>query len=311
MNDVPKVAALETRSRVIHWAFWYDVMLKVRSLGREQRVREKFLDLAKVGPGQSILDAGCGTGTMAIAARRRVDAAGNVCAVDASPEMIARARQKAARQGADIHFETALLEALPFPDAKFDVVTTSFVLHHFPADLLQRCLAELRRVLKPNGRLVAFDFAGGGHHGLFVRHNHPHSTFSLSAITPALNEAGLVVRERGAAGFAGAVFITATPGAPAEQRALPESVSVEGQRPSLSHVALGAAIGTFLVSMVAVLLFTAGKKWLWFSAGTTTVILAVHVVTYHTALALGGTSFLAYAARWIHRQPPPNDAGVG
>jgi ubiquinone/menaquinone biosynthesis C-methylase UbiE len=210
MNDVPKVAALETRSRVIHWAFWYDVMLKVRSLGREQRVREKFLDLAKVGPGQSILDAGCGTGTMAIAARRRVDAAGNVCAVDASPEMIARARQKAARQGADIHFETALLEALPFPDAKFDVVTTSFVLHHFPADLLQRCLAELRRVLKPNGRLVAFDFAGGGHHGLFVRHNHPHSTFSLSAITPALNEAGLVVRERGAAGFAGAVFITAS-----------------------------------------------------------------------------------------------------
>ena len=135
MNDVPKAPALETRSRVIHWAFWYDVMLKVRSLGRENRVRDKFLDLAKVGPGQSILDAGCGTGTMAIAARRRVGAAGNVCAVDASPEMIARARQKAARQGADIHFETALLEALPFPDAKFDVVPTSFVLHHFPADL--------------------------------------------------------------------------------------------------------------------------------------------------------------------------------
>ena len=49
----------------------------------------------------------------------------------------------------------------------------------------------------------------------------------------------------------------------------------------------------------------------WFSAGTTAVILAVHVVTYHTALALGGTSFLAYVARWIHRQPPPNDADVG
>ena len=78
MNDVQNVAALETKSRVIHWAFWYDVMLKVRSMGREQRVRANFLDLAKVVPGQTILDAGCGTGTMAIAAGRRVGAAGNV-----------------------------------------------------------------------------------------------------------------------------------------------------------------------------------------------------------------------------------------
>lgn len=214
MNDAQDVPALETRSRVIHWAFWYDVMLKVRSLGREERLRSKFLDLANVAPGETVLDAGCGTGTMAIAARQRVGEAGAVYAIDASSEMIARARQKAARRGAEISFQPALLEALPFPDAKFDVVTTSFVLHHFPADLLPRCLEEIRRVLKPNGRLVAFDFAGSGHHGLFATRDHPHRTFSLNAITPALNAAGLVVRERGATGFAQAVYIKATPGAP-------------------------------------------------------------------------------------------------
>lgn len=214
MSDTQDVPALQTESRVIHWAFWYDMMLKVRSLGREKRWREKFLDLAGIAPGETVLDAGCGTGTMAIAARRRVGASGAVCGIDAAPEMIARAREKAAKARAEISFQPALLEALPFPDAKFDLVITSFVLHHFPDDLLPRCLAEIRRVLKPAGRLVAFDFAASGrHHGLFRAHHHPHDTFNLNAITPSLNAAGLVVRERGAAGFAQAVYLKATPGA--------------------------------------------------------------------------------------------------
>lgn len=300
MSDIHNVP-LETRSRVIHWAFWYDVMLKVRSFGREGRLRDRFLDLANVERGQTVLDVGCGTGTMAIAARRRVGEAGAVYGVDASAEMIARARQKAAGRGADVSFEPALLEALPFPDAKFDVVTASFVLHHFPADLLPRCLAEIRRVLKPDGRFVAFDFAAGGHHGLFARRAHPHSTFNLFAITAALNDANLIVRERGAAGFAQAVFIKATPGASSEQRELPEVRGAESSRPGLLHVASMATLATFLISMVAVLMFLAGKKWMWFSTGTAAAILAVHVVTYHTALVLGGTSFLAYAGRWLHR----------
>ncbi len=227
MSTAQEPSALQTRSRVIHWAFWYDMMIKARSFGRERRFREKFLDIAAVAPGETVLDAGCGTGTMAIAARRRVGDGGAVYGVDAAPEMIARAGQKAARAGAAVTFQPALLEALPFPDAKFDVVITSFVLHHFPDDLLARCLAEIRRVLKPGGWLVAFDFAAGHgpHHGLFRRHSHPHATFNLYAITPMLNAAGLVVRERGDAGFAHTVFIKATPGSAVEQREFPDGKS--------------------------------------------------------------------------------------
>jgi ubiquinone/menaquinone biosynthesis C-methylase UbiE len=225
MNDSPQPGDLRTRSRVIHWAFRYDMMLKLMTLGRERRLRDKFLDLAKVAPGEIVLDAGCGPGTTAIAARRRVGDGGAVYGIDAAPEMIERAQKKAARAGAEVTFQPALLESLPFPDAKFDLVITSFVLHHFPADVLPRCLSEIRRVLKSGGRLVAFDFAGSGHrHGLFRRHDHPHESFNLNAITPALNAAGLLVRERGAAGFSRAVFITATPGAPDEQRDFPEPV---------------------------------------------------------------------------------------
>jgi ubiquinone/menaquinone biosynthesis C-methylase UbiE len=222
VNESQQPIDLQTTSRVVHWAFRYDMMLKLLTLGREHRLRSKFLDIAKLAPGEVVLDAGCGPGTTAIAARQRVGDAGAVYGIDAAPEMIERARAKAARAGLQVAFQPALLESLPFPDAKFDLVITSFVLHHFPPDLLPRCLSEMRRVLKPGGRLVAFDFAGSGRrHGLFRRHDHPHDTFNLNAITPALNAAGLVVRERGTTGFHSAVFIIATPGTPEEQRELP------------------------------------------------------------------------------------------
>jgi ubiquinone/menaquinone biosynthesis C-methylase UbiE len=224
MNSAHDASALETSAHVIHWAFWYDLMIKARSFGRERRFRAKFLDIAAVAPGETVLDAGCGTGTGAIASRDPPGAGGAVYGVDAAPEMIARATRKAARAGASVTFQNALLESLPFPDANFDVVITSFVLHHFPDDLLARCLSEIRRALKPGGRLVAFDFAAGHgphRHGLFRRgHSHPHETFDLYGLTPMLNAAGLVVRERGDAGFAHAVYIRATPGAAADQREL-------------------------------------------------------------------------------------------
>jgi ubiquinone/menaquinone biosynthesis C-methylase UbiE len=302
MSNVSEGPRLDTRSRVIHWAFWYDVMLKVWTLGREARLRERFLDLAGVAPGQTILDAGCGPGTTAIAARRRVGAGGAVYGIDASPEMIERARQKASRRGIEVSFEAALLETLPFPDAKFDVVITSFVLHHFPADLLQQCLKEIRRVLKRDGQLVAIDFAASGHHhGLFRRHDHPHDTFNLYAIAPSLNAAGLVVRERGDVGFARAVFMRATPGASGEQREVSSTTSSVNSAHGLTDLAILATIATFAVSMIAVALLLVGKKWMWFGAGTAAAILAFHAATFHLGLGFGGASIVGYAARWFHR----------
>lgn len=77
--------------------------------------------------------------------------------------MIAVARNKAAKAGADIDLQVALIEALPFPDASFDLVTSGLMLHHLPGELKRRALAQIRRVLKPGGRFVALDFAAHSH----------------------------------------------------------------------------------------------------------------------------------------------------
>ncbi len=202
--------ALRTTSRVIHWAFWYDVLLKVISLGRERAFREKMLDIARLAPGDVVLDAGCGTGTLAIAAKRRTGPTGAVYGIDASPKMVARARRKTAKARLEVSMEPALLEAIPFPEGKFDLVITSLVMHHLPDDLLPRCLAEMRRVLKPGGRLVVFDFGGAEPHHWHWRKNHPHHAFKLDGIIPAITAAGFKDLERGKTGIIrGLMFVRA------------------------------------------------------------------------------------------------------
>ena len=97
-------------------------------------MRERTLDLAGIAPGERVLDVCCGTGTLALAARRRVGATGSVHAVDASEEMVSRARSKSTRRGLPVAFETAVAQSLPFSDATFDVVLCTLALHHLPED---------------------------------------------------------------------------------------------------------------------------------------------------------------------------------
>lgn len=139
---------------LIRWAFWYDLFLKLLTLGGEDAFREAILDRAAITAGERVLDVGCGTGTLAIAAARRVGTAGKVCGIDPSEEMIARARAKGARAGVTIDFRLASAQKLPFDDASFDVVLSSLMLHHLPAAMRKDGVAEMRRVLKPNGRLL-------------------------------------------------------------------------------------------------------------------------------------------------------------
>jgi ubiquinone/menaquinone biosynthesis C-methylase UbiE len=166
--------------------------------------------LARLSAGESVLDVGCGTGTLAIAAKRLAGPGGIVCGIDASPEMIARARKKAMKAGVDVVFEHAVAESLPYADARFDVLLVSMVIHHLPRDARQQAFCEMRRVLKPGGRLLAVDFGGSDRkpRGLMA-HVHRHIQFDLRAAIPSLREAGLNSLDSGAVGFGGLQFVLA------------------------------------------------------------------------------------------------------
>ena len=128
----------------------------------------EILARAGVGPGDRVLDVGTGPGYLALAAARLVAPGGAAVGIDASPEMVARARLRAARREAAVDYRVAAAEALPFEDGAFDVVVSRLVLHHLPGYVQRRALGEMARVLRPGGRLVVVDLASaaaqGAHH---------------------------------------------------------------------------------------------------------------------------------------------------
>ncbi|WP_217213006.1 class I SAM-dependent methyltransferase [Streptomyces sp. AC550_RSS872] len=102
----------------------------------------RLLDAARVGPDVRVLDVGTGPGTVAAAACAR---GARVTAVDAEPTMV----ELAVRAAPSADVRVAVLPELPFRDGEFDAVVANFVLNHVGRP--KAALAELRRVLRPNG----------------------------------------------------------------------------------------------------------------------------------------------------------------
>jgi demethylmenaquinone methyltransferase/2-methoxy-6-polyprenyl-1,4-benzoquinol methylase/phosphoethanolamine N-methyltransferase len=137
-----------------------------------------------------VLEVGCGTGSLALAAARRAGASGKVHGIDPDPVMIDMARKKAARSKLDATFEVGVIEKLPFEAAEFDVVLSSLMMHHLPRDLQVIGLAEVRRVLKPGGRFLAVDFEPSesqhAHHLMAHILGHRMRQIGLRELAPAL-----------------------------------------------------------------------------------------------------------------------------
>jgi demethylmenaquinone methyltransferase/2-methoxy-6-polyprenyl-1,4-benzoquinol methylase len=125
----------------------YDAMNRTMSMGLDQRWRRATV-AAVVRPGDRVLDACCGTGDLALAAR---DAGGTVTGLDFSERMLERARRKSA----EVEWLQGDALALPFSDGSFDAATVGFGVRNL--DDLERGLAELRRVLRPGGRLAILE----------------------------------------------------------------------------------------------------------------------------------------------------------
>ncbi len=155
---LPDAAAPVTRGRTLdHAAAVYDWLAPVMTLWQEGRYRKRAIRLLELRGSERLLDVGCGTGILTRMIARQLSAP-DACAIglDAAPKMIAVARRNSPGL-AHLRFDVGVAETLAYDDAVFDSAVSTFFFHHIDADLKRRSLAELRRVLKPGGKLVIVD----------------------------------------------------------------------------------------------------------------------------------------------------------
>jgi ubiquinone/menaquinone biosynthesis C-methylase UbiE len=128
--------------------FWFQ--------GREKEIRRMTVAMAGIKPGDSVLEIGCGTGSLTLVAKAKAGQ-GKVCGIDAAPEMVEVAQAKAARAGSAIEFKQGFLQEIPYPDQSFDQVLCSFMIFHTSQGVRVKGFAEIARVLKPGGRVFILD----------------------------------------------------------------------------------------------------------------------------------------------------------
>ena len=137
------------------WALrFYDPFVKL--LGADS-ARRTLLQHANLHPGHRVLDIGCGTGTF-VALIKRVHPDVSVVGLDPDPKALARAKKKAARAGVSIQFDQGFSDELPYADASFARVFSSFMFHHIPDNQREKTLQEVYRILPPGGSLHLLDF---------------------------------------------------------------------------------------------------------------------------------------------------------
>jgi ubiquinone/menaquinone biosynthesis C-methylase UbiE len=137
----------------------YDSYMKKVTLGRERVLREETVNLAQMKAGDCVLEIGCGTGTLTLAAKRKAGPSGKAFGIDIIPGMIEASQRKAAEANEEITFRSGSIDDIPFSENQFDVVMCSFMIFHMSETTRRKGIAEIHRVLKPQGRLLVLDMA--------------------------------------------------------------------------------------------------------------------------------------------------------
>lgn len=134
---------------------FYDFIQKY--IVRDVRYKTLLIEQANIQAGHKVLDLGCGTGTLAILAKQSQPNA-EAFGLDADPDMLKVAKQKADEKHASVIFDVGFTNQLPYPDNSFDRVMSSIMIHHLKTPDKIKTAHEVFRVLKPGGELHIIDF---------------------------------------------------------------------------------------------------------------------------------------------------------
>ena len=122
----------------------------------EESLRRLTIDKMDLKPGQKVLDVCCGTGTLCAMIAEEIGSDGEVVGVDLSENMLKKAEK---RREDNIRFCYANAEEIPYADGYFDRASVTFGLHEMPHLVRMNVLREMRRVLKPGGKIIVLDYA--------------------------------------------------------------------------------------------------------------------------------------------------------
>jgi ubiquinone/menaquinone biosynthesis C-methylase UbiE len=173
---------------------FYDLTTGLLFGGLRRRAYRTLLVACGARPGNRVLDVGCGPGYFARMLAEAVGAEGAAVGVDAAPEMTDYASRKS-RHLANCRFEPGSAESLAFPDAAFDVVVSSLMMHHLPEEARLEAVREMRRVLRPGGTLLLAEFQmpeRGVWHVAGMLTGHGAMQRRVSPVEPVVTDAGFV-----------------------------------------------------------------------------------------------------------------------
>lgn len=148
---------METEGKIISGrkARWYEFLQKLRGA---HLVHRQMISLMKPSCREEVLDVGCGTGTVLFLLREKCGSSIKLYGIDPSEDMIRIAEHKNTIRNLGIQFKVGVGERLDFKDNRFDSVVSSLTFHHLPSDIKRKVAKEIRRVLKPSGRILVSDW---------------------------------------------------------------------------------------------------------------------------------------------------------
>ena len=135
----------------------YDVMNDLMSFGLHRLWKAFTVQIAGVRKGDRVLDVAGGTADLSLAFAKKVGPTGQVWLTDINHAMLSVGRDRVVDNGLLLPVAQCDAEKLPFPDNHFDVVTVAFGLRNMTHK--DQAIAEMRRVLKPGGRLLVLEFS--------------------------------------------------------------------------------------------------------------------------------------------------------